>query len=191
MLEIVTNVSFLISAITFFGLVILFGDSLLLRFEARTFLKAVGFLLLGIGSLINLFNHSYTQISIWVFIFGFFIIFVSLLLDPHSILKIILPSPLILIIFSRDHLFLFCLGILIAIAIFQLIYTTKHKDFIPLGVGFVLITAGEYLYSLEKMSNLASLAAAGAFLYLLASLVLLAWLWSYLALRFVYLFKPR
>ncbi len=187
--EIIRNASFLISAISFLGMAVLFGDSLLLRFDLKTFLKSLGFLLLTGASIINLFNHQYTQISIWLFVAGFLLIFVGFIIDSHSILKLSFPIPLVLLFILRDHLLLFFLGGFIAASVFQLVYTTKHRDLIPLGVGFVLIAAGEYLYSLESMSKLAPIADAGSFLYLLSCSVLLLWLWAYLALRVVYLFK--
>lgn len=188
-IEVITNASFFISAVAFFALSLLFGDALLLRFELKTFIKSLGFILLGTSSVINLINHDYTAISIWMMAGALYLIYASLVLDPLSKLKYLLPLPLIFFFFLSGHMLLFAIGVITTIAVFQLAYTTQHRDFIPFGAGFILLSVGEYLYYLETTAHLNYLSAGGSFLYLFASLVLLAWAWSYLAIRFVNLLK--
>jgi len=68
---------------------------------------------------------------------------------------------------------------LISAAVMQLAYTTKHKDLIPFGIGFVLITMGEFFKALG-----AEFLASGAILDIFASIALFFWLWQYLVIRF-------
>lgn len=121
---------------------------------------------------------------------GFVLIFLGFTMDPLSTFKFIAPLPIVFLPFLTGHILFFVLSILTTVGIFQLAYATKHQDLIPLGVGFTLISVGEYFYHLENIVQLKQLALAGSFLYLFASLILLCWGWSYMALRFINRFKP-
>lgn len=111
------------------------------------------------------------------------LIFIGFIMDPLSSFKFIAPLPMVFLPFLAGHILFFVLSLLTTVGIFQLAYTTKHRDLIPLGVGFTLISVGEYLYHLKDIEQLKQLVLAGSFLYFFAALILLGWVWSYMALR--------
>lgn len=187
--EIAFNFSLLLFALVCFGLFILFADALFLQFEIKTFLKTLGFAALSASFLLRFFDHSSTQTHVLINATALYAILFGLAIDYHSKLKFFPILSLAAYFVFRGHMLLFVEAALIAVVIFQLVYTTKHKDLIPLGAGFVLIAMGEYFYSLETKANLSQLAIAGVFPYLFASVVLLLWLWSYMALRFFHVLK--
>lgn len=187
-LGVIVNASFLLSATAFFFCSAIFGDALFVRFDLKSFLKFLGFFMLGGSLLLNLLNF-YPSVALWIMSVALTLLFIGFIIDPLSRFKFIAPIPLVFFPFLSGHILLFILGILTTVGIFQLAYTTKHRDLIPLGVSFTLISAGEYLYHLEDIDKLKQLAVAGSFLYLFASLVLLVWAWSYLAMRFVNVLK--
>ncbi len=188
-IDVIIQTSFLLSAVSFFFISLLFGDTLLLKFDPKTFIKFLGFLLLGVYFVLNLLNNSYSVFGFWIMSLGLVLIFIGFILDPLSKFKFIAPLPIVFFPFLSGHILFFVLSLLTTFVIFQLAYTTRHRDLIPLGVSFTLISVGEYLYHLKDIENLKQLAVAGSFLYLFASLVLLGWVWSYLALRFINRFK--
>lgn len=181
--EVIISISFLLSATSFFFLAAIFGDALFVQFDFRAFIKFLGFLLLGVSLVLNILNNSYPVLSSWMMAVGFVLIFVGFITDPLSTFKFIAPLPIVFFPFLTGHILFFVLSLLTTVGIFQLAYATKHQDLIPLGVGFTLISVGEYLYHFKDIEQLKQLALAGSFLYLFASLVLIGWGWSYLALR--------
>lgn len=187
--EIAFNFSLLLFALVCLGLFILFADALFLQFEIKTLLKALGFVALSASFLLRFFDHSSTQTYVLINTAALYAVLFGMAIDYHSKLKFFPILPLAAFFVFGGHMLLFVEAALIAIVIFQLVYTTKHKDLIPLGAGFVLIAMAEYLYSLETKANLSQLAIAGAFPYLFASVVLILWLWSYVVLRFVHVLK--
>ena len=174
-LDVVVNTSFVLTAAATIFLAALFADTLFLRFDLKTFLKSLGFGMFGIFWILNI-NLG--------LIAGLLFIFIGFVLDPFSKLRPLTPLPIVFLLFLSDHLLLFVLGLLITISIFQLAYTTSHRDLMPLGVGFVLLSIGEYFYHLKGIEHLSELSLAGSFLYLFASLIFLGWLWSYIGVRF-------
>lgn len=188
--EVIIPISFLLSATSFFFLAAIFGDALFVRFDFRTFIKFLGFLLLGASFVLNILDNSYPVLSFWLMATGLVLIFIGFIMDPLSTFKFIAPLPIVFLPFLTGHILFFVLSILTTVGIFQLAYATKHQDLIPLGVGFTLVSVGEYFYHLENIVQLKHLALAGSFLYLFASLILLGWGWSYMALRFINRFKP-
>ncbi len=188
-LDVIIPTSLLLSATSFFLSSAIFGDALFVRFDLKTFIKFLGFLLLGAAFVLNILNHSLPVVSFWLIALALVLLFVGFIMDPLSKFKFLAPLPVVFLLFLSGHILLFVLSLLTTMAIFQLAYTTRHRDFIPLGVSFTLISVGEYLFHLEIIDGLKQLAVAGSFLYLFASLVLLAWVWSYLALRFFYRFN--
>lgn len=187
-LQLTIAVSSILSAVAFFGMLFLFADSLFLRFELKTFLKSLGFVLLGSAALLSLFKPEMLLIP-WTTAGGFTLLFIAFIIDAHSRVRFLFPLPVLLIFFLHGHILFALLSLLTALAIFQLVYTTKHNDMIPLGIAFVLITVGEYFYNLQSVEGLKTIAVAGAFLYLFASGVLLFWIWTYLAIRMIYLLR--
>lgn len=189
-LDVTTNASFLLSATSFFFCAAVFGDALFVRFDTKTFIKFLGFLLLGGALVLNLLNDSYPILSFWMMSVGLVLLFIGFIIDPLSNLAFTAPLPIVFFPFLSGHILFFVLSLLVTVGIFQLAYTTKHRDLIPLGVSFTLIAVGEYFYHLQNIEQLKQVALAGSFLYLFASLILLGWVWSYLALRFINRFKP-
>jgi hypothetical protein len=189
-MPIIENLSFLISLLTFGGLSLLFADSLLLRFEWQTLLKSLGFGLLGVGSLLNLTSSvSYTPMIIWLYAAALFCLLIAMTNDPNTKSWWLLLPAIIVTLFRQDHFLLFALSFLVSLAVFRIVHVTKHTDLIALGVGLLLVSVGEYFYSLESTQSLTQLAAAGSFLYLFAALALIYWLWSYLAVRLIALWR--
>lgn len=189
-LGVIINASFLLSSTSFFFAAAIFGDALFARFDLKTFIKFLGFLLLGVVAVLNLLNNAFPVFSFWMMSLGFCMLFIGFIIDPLSSFKFIAPLPIVFFPFLSGHILFFVLSLLTTVAIFQLAYTTRHRDLIPLGVSFTLISVGEYLFHLESIEQLKHLAFAGSFLYLFASLILLGWVWSYLAIRFFNRFKP-
>src|SRR3989344_4582672 len=174
-LDVVVNASFVLTSASFLLLSALFGDALITRFDLKTFLKALGFGLLGLSSIFNLSLGM--PVGLLLILFGF-------ILDPFSKLRPLMPLPIVFLLFLNGHILLFVLGLLITLAVFQLAYTTSHRDLMPLGIGFTLLSIGEYFYHLKGIEHLSQLSLAGSFLYLFASLIFLGWLWSYMGIRF-------
>jgi len=189
MLDFAITLSFFISIIAFFGLFLLFADSLLLRFDLKTFLKALGFAMLSAAAFFNFLSHGYIPITLWVYVISFLFILFGFVFDPNSKLQLMAPLGAVAIFLLPGHLRLVILCVGIAGSIFQLIHSTKHQDLIPLGISFVLIAIGEYFYYVGQMDSMHTLAPAGAFLYIFASILLLFWLWSYVALRVLLMVK--
>lgn len=193
MSNIVQPIGFLTFAIACFSLCFLFVDSLMVRIEMKTVLKALGFCLFGIGSFLIFFDPFVTidlsLVSIILISISLYAIFLSFIIDAYSKFQWGIIVAIIALLFLRGHDLLTLQAGLIALNMFQLAYTTKHRDIIPLCTGFVLITIAEFFYSLETKAGFKGLGTAGAFLYLFAGVALLFWLWSYLKIRFFNLGK--
>jgi len=178
-----SGASFLILGLVSFALFWLHADSLAIRIEIKTFLKAAGFGILGIASTLNflnpLFNFDLSQISIWLISSSLYLIFLAFILDPHSKLQLGFILAIIALFFLHKHVLLSLQAALISAAVLQLAYTTKHRDLIPFGMGFVLITIGEFFQVLG-----AEFGVSSAILYIFASISLFAWIWQYLIIRF-------
>lgn len=181
--QVISSISFLIFGLVFFGLFWLHADSLAIRFEVKIFLKVVGFGGLGIAATLNFLNpfleFDFSQISIWLTSISFYLIFLAFILDPHSKLQLGFILAIIALFFLKNHALLSLQGALITAAVLQLAYTTKHRDLIPLGIGFILIAIGEFFQAIG-----AEFVASGAILYIFASISLIFWIWQYLIIRF-------
>ena len=186
MVEVILRVAVIFFAVICLSLSWLFFDALRLRFEIKTFLRLLGFLMLGIG-----FGGILTSPSVlntipfllWIKIVGLYAIFVSYAFDAHSKFQIALILGIVLLIFLKDHQALAVIAFLTALTVFQLAYSTKHRDLIPMGTGFILIAIAEFFRSIETM-ELAGLSLASAFLYIFASVSFFLWMWQYLIIRF-------
>lgn len=178
-----TGISFLIFGLVSFALFWLHADSLVIRFEIKTFLRSLGFGVLGLAFTLNflspLLEFGFPQIAIWLTSISFYLIFLSFILDPHSKLQAGLVIGIIALFFLQNHSLLSLQSALISISVLQLAYTIKHRDLIPFGLGFILITIGEFFQSLGE-----EFAASGAILYIFASISLFFWIWQYLVIRF-------
>lgn len=164
----------------------LFADALLLRAEIKTLLKALGFFLLTLSSFANALDYSLSSdlsvLSIWTTSVAFYAIFLSLILDSHSKLQLSIILAILALPFLRNHELLAFQASLIFVSSLQLAYTTKHRDIIPFGIGFLLIAIAQFFLSLEK--SFEGISIASAFLYLFAGGSLLLWFWSYIKIRF-------
>lgn len=187
------NIIHLIAFFTFaaacFSLCWLFVDSLMVRIEMKTVLKAVGFATLGIGSILTFFDQSiptsFLHVFIWLASISFFAIYLAFIADSHSKFQLGVVIAIVALPFLKGHDLLTLQAILIAAATLQLAYTTKHRDIIPFAIGFVLIAIAEFFYSLKTKEGFEGMETAGDFLYLFAAAALFSWLWSYLKIRFI------
>ncbi|OGH19833.1 MAG: hypothetical protein A3D74_02240 [Candidatus Levybacteria bacterium RIFCSPHIGHO2_02_FULL_37_13] len=187
--NIVEPIALLTFAAACFSLCWLFVDSLMLRIEMKTMLKALGFAGLGIGSTLTFFDQSiptsFLHVLIWLTSISFFAIFLAFIADPQSKFQLGIIIAIVALPFLKDHDFLTLQAILIALSMLQLAYTTKHRDIIPLGIGFALIAIAEFFYSLKTKEGFEGMETAGAFLYLFSAVALFSWVWSYLKIRFI------
>lgn len=167
----------------------LFWDALKVGFEEKTFLKALGFGILALVSLNQVFQliinadafaFSGSNLSFWLTSIAYFAIFLSFALDEHFIIKPVIILAILAILFLRGHWQLTTQTLLVSISVLQLTYTTKHRDLIPFAIGFVLITIAEFFLSMES----SGLELAALLLYLIAQGALILWWWSYVAIRF-------
>lgn len=175
-IDVISNASYLLTAVAFFMLSALFFDALIAVFDIKTCIKSLGFCILGLGWIFHL---------PWLMSGALFLLFIAFALDPFSKMRFAIPLMIIFPFFISGHILAFVFSLMITFVILQLAYSTSHRDLIPLGVGFTLISVGEYLYHLKTIESISQLSAAGSFLYLFASLILLGWVWLYLALRFI------
>lgn len=190
-LDVVQLTSKILAGASFFFLATIFGDTLFLRFDLKTFLKSLGFFILSGAMFVTMVGDTYQDILFWIMSAAFSMIFVGFVIDPLSRFRFLTPLPLLFFPFLKGHILLFVLASITTGAIFGLAYTMRHRDLIPLGVGFTLLAAGEYLYHLETIERLRQLGPSGSFLYLFAAVILLGWGWSYLVMRFVSLLRLR
>jgi len=181
--SILLSASFLLFGLVSFALFWLHADALAIRIEIKTTLKALGFGILGLASTLNFLNSwiefDLGSLTIWLISIAFYLILITFLLDPHSKLQLGIILAIIALFFLKNHQLLALQAALISAAVIQLSYTTKHKDLIPFGLGFVLVTIGEFFQGLGK-----EFAVSGAILYIFASISLFFWLWQYLVIRF-------
>jgi hypothetical protein len=181
--SIILSASFLFFGLVSFALFWLYADALAIRIEIKTTLKALGFGILGLASTLNFLNpwieFDLSQLAIWLVSISFYLIFLAFILDPHSRLQLGLILAIIALFFLQNHALLSLQAALISAAVLQLAYTTKHKDLIPFGLGFVLVTIGEFFQTLGV-----EFVISGAILYLFASISLFFWIWQYLTIRF-------
>ncbi len=165
----------------------LYIDALLFRFEIKSFLRLIGFSLLTIVFALNfatLFYSANQTLIFWIQSISFWFLFISFIFDSHSKLQILTIAGIIATVFLNKHALLSLQSFLIAISILQLAYFTKHKDMIPLTLGFFLISIAEFFNYLDKFKGFENLSLAGSLLYVFVAIALFYWLWSYLVIRF-------
>lgn len=123
---------------------------------------------------------------------GLWLIFASFIIDSHSKLRFITVIAIVSLFLFKSHQILAVQNLLISLNVFEIAYNTKHRDLIPFGAGFLLMTTAEFFYYLDKVEGFQNIGVAGDFLYIFASIALSIWLWSYLAIRFSFAQKfPR
>ena len=165
----------------------LYIDALLFRFEIKSFIKTVGFLLLTAAFALSLserflnVNHSFI---IWTESIGLWALFVGFTFDSHSKLQLLTLFLIAATLFLKNHLLLSVEAFLITLVVLQLSYFYKHKDLIPLITAFFLISSAEFLKYLNNFRGFENMALAGSFSYIFAAIILFYWLWSYLTIRF-------
>lgn len=137
---------------------------------------------------LNFASHFLLPVSadliFWAHSTGLLLVTASFFFDPHSRLRAISILAIVAFLFAKDHLLLAIQSLLITILVLELAYTTKHRDLIPFGAGFLLATTAEFFYYLENIKGFENIALAGSFLYIFAAICLFYWLWGYLVIRF-------
>lgn len=171
-------VSSILRLVTSALLVWLFTDALILRLEPKTALKACGFFLLFLGLVIPVFSTLFTSLALLC-------VFLSFALDSHLWFSTPLLLSLILVFgVSRNFTWLLTAqSMAVFISIFNLAYTTKHRDLIPFGLAFILTTIAFLFTALQPYSR-ENFVTSQALLHLFAQLAFLYWWWSYVAIRF-------
>ena len=165
----------------------LYIDALLFRFEIKSFIKTVGFLLLTAAFALSLserflnVNHSFV---IWTESIGLWALFVGFIFDAHSQLQLLTLFLIAATLFLKNHLLLSVEAFLVTLVVLQLSYFYKHKDLIPLITAFFLISLAEFLKYLNSFKGFENMALAGSFSYIFAAIILFYWLWFYLTIRF-------
>lgn len=190
MIEFARQFSFLIFSIGCFGIFVFFLHKFLSHRRVSNLINSLGFGLLGISSAINLFQHRYTEASYFFATIAYLALFIGIVIDSHSKFKLTFPVPLIAIYFLTEHQLLYSLAFLVVIVYLYLSYKLTHSRLIPLIGAFILVTAGEYLYSLKGSYSYPGISDAGIFLYIGASLIFMGWILFYLMRKVVNLFKP-
>lgn len=186
--QIVFLIANFVTASTMAATAWLYFDALLIRIEVKSLFRSIAFLILAAAFALNLtpslFGYQPQPIFFWIQSLGLWLMFVSFMLDAHAKLQATAIIAIASLIFFKSHAVLAVQTLTIALLVFQIAYSTKHRDLIPLGVSFILIAAGEFFYYLESVRGFASIQAAGSFLYIFAGVALFYWLWQYLVIRF-------
>ena len=177
-----------ITASTLAAIIWLYIDALLLKIEIKTILRATGLILLTASFALNLISSFSTingsQFTFWIQSLGLWLIFASFIIDSHSKLRFISVIAIASLLLFKSHQLLAVQNLLISINVFEIAYNNQHRDLIPFGAGFLLMTTAEFFYYLNDVKGFQNISVAGDFLYIFASIALFIWLWSYLAIRF-------
>lgn len=165
----------------------LFIDALHFRFEVKSFMKAIGFLLLTAGFALR-FSSFFLVVNqsmiIWIKFLGFWVLFSGFIYDSHSKFQLLTIILILSTFFSKNHLLLSIEAFLITIVILQLAYYKKHKDLIPLITAFFLFTTAELFKYLNNFKEFGNIYNASMILYILASGFIFYWILPYLRIRF-------
>lgn len=180
LIDLARQLSFLIFSLGCLGIFYFFAHLFYLRKTFSSFFDALGFGLLGISSAINLIQHGYTTSSFWFAAVAYLSLFLGIIIDKHSIFRLLFPIPLIAVYFLRNHQLLYTLAFLVLLAHIYLSYKINHKRLIPLVGAFALVVAGEYIYSLNTSTAFPGISDAGVFIYLFAALIFMGWILFYL-----------
>lgn len=176
------TLAYLLYSVVCFVLGWLCADALRVRFEFKTSLKVVGAVCLGLAALCPAF-FSEESLSPLLFIFissiAFYAFYLAFIFDEHSKFGFGIVIMIAATVFFRSTLLLALQAGLVSLVILQLAYTTQHRDFIPLGIGFVLIAVAEFLKSQGEEFLL-----SGALVYIFVSVFFGIWLWQYIGPRF-------
>lgn len=192
--QVVQVISKIASSLIFAALFWLHFDALAIRVEVKTVLRALGWILLAGSTGLVVATYFFidppfnpARFIFWTTSLGFWLLYVSFILDQHSKLQFLAVVAIAALFFFGGHTLLALQAFLIAITILQISYTTKHKDLIPLVTGFILLAIGEFFHSLAASS---SSGLFGDFMYVFAAIIFAYWLWQYLVIRFNLDAKP-
>lgn len=160
----------------------LFLDSLTVRFQIDTLFKSIGAFLLAIATGIYLFQIL-TQIETSTLFYlalttSFYLLYIGFIVDGHARFPAGIVVMILGLFFMHNQVGLAIQAGMVALVIIQLTYVTSHRDFIPLGITFVLLSVAEFLKSQSEIYG-----AAPGIVYLFASGFLFSWIWQYLAPR--------
>lgn len=160
----------------------LFLESLDVRFEIRSLFKAAGFGLLGITGFLMLIAEQNIDLNyLWMILptsISLYAIFLGFIFDGHAKFSFGIILMVFSFYFVRNTLLLSIQSGLVALVVLQLAYTTRHRDFIPLGVGFVLMSVAEFLKSQGTEYS-----PGAPLIYLFVTLFFGIWLWQYISPR--------
>lgn len=171
-----TKIAYLLVALNAFWFTLYFGFQLFHYFTLRRLLKTLGFGLLVLAYVFILFFDPSSTLFFWLSAGGFYLLLLHLFFDRHAKLQIMFLPAILALLFVQQHVFLFIQTLLIAISAFHLAgTTTRHKDLISFGVGFLLMSIGEYFYFLESVHGYGDFQSAGALLQIFASFALINW----------------
>lgn len=163
-----------------------FIDALIFRFEIKNFIKMLGFFMLTISfalKVLAFFNVTSPLLSIWIQSLGLWLLFSALIFDSHSKLQFLTILAILATLFLKSHQLLATQSLLILIVTAQIAYYTKHKDLIPLLIGFTLMTTAEFFMYLANFAAFTNFFLAGTIIYALAAAALITWIWPYLTIR--------
>lgn len=189
LIDLARQLSFLIFSFGCFGVSYFFAQLFYLRQTYSSFFDSLGFLLLSISSAINLYNHGYNTLSFWFAAIGYLSLILGIIIDKHSVFRLLFPIPLIALYLLRNHQLMYTMAILVLIAHIYLSYKIGHKRLIPLVGVFTLVVVGEYIYALKGSLFYPPISEAGVFVYLFAALILVCWILFYLIRALVDLIK--
>lgn len=189
LIDLARQLSFLIFSFGCFGVSYFFAHLFYLRKTYSSFFDCLGFLLLSISSVINLYNHGYNTFSFWFAAIGYSSLILGIIIDKHSSFRLLFPIPLIALYFLRNHQLMYTMAFLVLIAHIYMSYKIGHKRLIPLVGVFTLVVVGEYIYALKGSIYYPPISEAGVFVYLFAALILLGWILFYLIRALVDLIK--
>lgn len=175
------------STLTFTIAAWIYADYTFFRNDFKSILKAFGYLLLALAFAIRFLNillpFNYETLAIWVQSFGLWLIFASFVFDSHTKLSIVTITAILSLVFLRSHALLAVQTLIIALTILDLAYITKHRNFIYLGVSFLLMTVAEFFWFLGSVKMYESSLTAPYFLYVFAQIIFAKWLIAYIKTR--------
>lgn len=181
---ILATIAYLAFAVASAGTVLLFLDTLILRFDWRILLKAIGFGALSLAAAITVGDPVPLPLALLLSGGGSYLILIATAADLHSRLRFLLILPPLGAALLPLPLLLMLISLLITITIAQLIYTTRHRELIPLALTFTFLAGAEAGYAYLPAAPGSLLAPLSQ---LAAALTLLVWLWFYLVKRIIFL----
>ena len=185
-----TLIAQMLLALSAFWFTIYFGFQLFHYFTLRRLLKTIGFGLMALAYFLVATTAKNSALFFWLSISGFYLLLAQLFFDRHAKLQIVYLPAILALLFVQQHVFLFIQTLLISISAFHLASaSTRHKDLISFGVGFLLISVGEYFNFIESIHGYGDFQSAGALLQIFAGLAFFNWAIALVQNRWLILHK--